>query len=287
MPNGSPAGSEHRLAGAGGVSLHGEFHGGGPPVLLLHGGGQTAGAWSTTAQRLADGGYTSVAVDLRGHGMSDWAPDGDYALDSFAADVVALVGALEQPVHLVGASLGGLSALMAAGRLPASAVASLVLVDVTLRVNLEGARRILDFMLARPDGFASLDEAADSVAAYQPTRTRTASTEGLKRNLRQGADGRWRWHWDPAFVHGAKALDVLGAVEELTGIASRLALPVLLVRGGNSDVVDDPGVEHLLTHAPRVQVVEVPKAGHMVAGDDNDRFSAAVLNFLDAQPRRI
>lgn len=275
--------SSRHFSGAGGIGLRGEICGLGPTVLLLHGGGQTGGAWSGTARRLADGGYTAVTLDLRGHGMSEWAPDGDYRIESFGADVLAVVKDLEQPVHLVGASLGGISALLAAGQLPRSSVASLVLVDITLRVNANGARRILDFMLARPDGFASLDEAAAAVAAYQPHRTRPASSEGLRRNLRQGLDGRWRWHWDPAFVNGRRRLNARSATEELARIAGALEVPILLVRGGSSDVVDDAGVEHLLTHAPGVQVVEVPKAGHMVAGDANDRFSEAVLTFLDGQ----
>lgn len=269
-----------RLHGTGGLSLRGQQIGSGSTVLLLHGGGQTGGAWSATARRLAEAGFAAWSMDLRGHGESGWAPDQDYRLATFGADTVEMVRQLPAPVYLVGASLGGLSSVLAAAELPADLIAGLVLVDVTLQVNRTGAKRILGFMLARPEGFASLEEAAAAVAAYQPHRTRPTSTEGLRRNLRRGVDGRWRWHWDPSFVSGPTTLNTRAHRSELEAAARKVAQPVLLVRGSCSDVVDDAGVDHLMSHRADLRVTVVPDAGHMVAGDANDRFSAAVLEFL-------
>ena len=161
----------------------------GPRVLLLHGGGQTRFAWGGTQGALARRGYQAAALDLRGHGDSDWAPDGDYSPQTVARDLIPVVRRIGAPAALVGASMGGLAALLLAGEFAPELASSLVLVDVTPRVNPAGARRVLAFMRSRPDGFADLAEAADAVAAYIPHRPRPAEKEGLSRNLRRGADG--------------------------------------------------------------------------------------------------
>src|SRR5690606_9861774 len=144
-----------------------------PPVLLFHGGGQTRHAWGGTARLLGDKGWRATTIDLRGHGDSDWAPieqDGPYSLDAFAADVRAVAAVQPAPPVIIGASLGGLSALTAIAEAPAgTTVASgLVLVDVAPRLEEKGIERIAEFMLGHLDGFADLDEVADAVAAYNP-----------------------------------------------------------------------------------------------------------------------
>src|ERR1700737_1047985 len=122
-----------RLRGSDGIELaadvEGPWHG--PAVMLLHGGGQTRHAWKGTGGVLAHEGFFTVSVDLRGHGESDWAPDGNYSLDAYAADINAVVEQLGRPVALVGASLGGLSSLLALGETPDLDATALVLVDVT------------------------------------------------------------------------------------------------------------------------------------------------------------
>jgi pimeloyl-ACP methyl ester carboxylesterase len=270
------------LAGAGGITLVADAFGDpdAPTVLLLHGGGQTRHAWGGTAQALVADGWRSVAVDLRGHGESAWDPDGDYAFERFAEDVAALARACAQPPVLVGASLGGIASLLAVSELGAPARA-LVLVDVGPRIEREGVERVVGFMTARPEGFESLDEAADAIAAYNPHRERPRDLNGLAKNLRRGEDGRWRWHWDPRFMIGrAPRSHEAGVPDRMDAAARALRLPTLLVRGRLSDLLSEAGARHFLELVPHARYVDVSDAGHMVAGDRNDRFTAAVRDFL-------
>jgi pimeloyl-ACP methyl ester carboxylesterase len=250
------------------------------PVLLLHGGGQTRHAWGGTAAALAREGWYALALDLRGHGDSGWDARGDYSVDAFVADVRAVVAGLAGRPVLVGASLGGITALLAEAESETSISRALVLVDIAVRIEPEGALRIISFMQARPEGFASLDEAADLIAAYLPHRERPSDLSGLAKNLRQGADGRWRWHWDPLFLkpgHGPRPGQEGDRMERA---ARRLRVPTLLVRGRLSDLLSEQGARHFLELTPLARYVDVSGAGHMVAGDRNDRFTDAVLGFL-------
>jgi len=251
-----------------------------PPVVLLHGGGQTRHAWGGTAAALARAGRLAIALDLRGHGDSSWAQDADYAIDAFARDLCAVAAAQSRKPAVVGASLGGLATLVAQGELgkPASAV---VLVDIAPRTDAAGVQRIIGFMTANPDGFASLDDAADAIAAYMPNRPRPRDLSGLSKNLRRGADGRWRWHWDPRFIAGDRRPTATQDPERLERCAARLGVPTLLVRGRMSDLVTVEAAEEFLALAPHAKFVDVSGAGHMVAGDENDAFTDAVVRFLD------
>jgi pimeloyl-ACP methyl ester carboxylesterase len=270
---------------AGGLTLVGDAFGdaGAPPVLLMHGGGQTRHAWAGTGRALARKGWQAVAVDLRGHGDSDWAPDGDYGLESFARDMVGLARSFAQPPVLVGASLSGLAALLAQGEAEAPLFAALVLVDVTPRLDPQGTQNIIGFMSANlADGFATLEDAAESIAAYNPHRPRPKDLTGLAKNLRQHADGRWRWHWDPAFMSGRRPPDIALQLDRLFAASRALRIPTLLVRGRMSDLVTVEAAQEFLALVPHAQFADVSGAGHMVAGDRNDLFSDAVVSFLAA-----
>lgn len=272
-----PTAAGHRLA----YSAAGPADG--PTVIFLHGGGQTRHAWTRSIAALGEQGWHALAVDLRGHGDSDW--PGQYRVSEFAEDVLELARAHSghhKPV-LVGASLGGLSSLLAnAG--PAGEVSrALVLVDVAPRLKADGVDRILGFMAAHPKGFADLEEAAAAVAAYQPQRSQKADNSGLRKNLRQKEDGRWYWHWDPAmlvtFLQRREAQDPEDEAR-FHRAASKLTQPVLLVRGSQSDVIDDDIIREFRERVPHARVADVGGAGHMVAGDRNDVFLAAVTEFL-------
>jgi non-heme chloroperoxidase len=270
------------LRGHDGLILRGDAFGRAeaPPVLLLHGGGQTRHSWSGTAQRLAREGWHALSLDLRGHGESDWAPDGAYDLDDFVLDLIAVVRALPQRPVLVGASLGGMAALCAEGEAKEPLLAGVVLVDVTPRLEPQGVVRIVSFMTDRPDGFASLEEAADAVAAYRQHRARPSDLSGLEKNLRRGEDGRYRWHWDPKFMSREHRTRNTLTPDRLLSAARGLRVPTLLVRGKLSDVVSLEGAAEFQSAAPHARFVDVSGAGHMVAGDRNDLFTEAVVEFL-------
>jgi non-heme chloroperoxidase len=250
-----------------------------PVVVLLHGGGQTRHSWDRTADRLSRAGWPVLALDARGHGDSDRSPDGDYSLEPFAADLLAVLDGLERPPVLVGASLGGITALVVAGEHP-GLVAALVLVDVVVDIEPAGVERIRDFMTAHPDGFARLEDAAAAISAYNPHRPPPRNLDGLRKNLRLGEDGRWRWHWDPAFMRIDDEPQRRFDRERLRAAAAALDLPVLIVRGGRSDVVSDAGLAKMRALVPRAEVADVAAAGHMVAGDDNDVFADRLEAFL-------
>lgn len=257
------------------------------PVLLAHGGGQTRHAWGKTAEQIADEGFYAVALDLRGHGESDWAQDKDYNFRTYAQDIIDVAGAFNHKPIAVGASLGGISSLTAQDLSGQNLLQALVLVDITPHMEADGLSRIRDFMLEHAAaGFATLDDAADFVASYTPHRKREKNDsenrhDGLKKNLRLCEDGRYRWHWDPAFLDRSphKTGDTI-RVNFLEEAARGLTIPTLLVRGRVSDLVSPESAREFLQMVPHAEYVDIQDAGHMVAGDQNDIFSNAVLEFL-------
>lgn len=278
----SPA---HRWHGADGVSIAGDSWGDphGPLVVLLHGGGQTRHAWKGTGALLGAAGCYAIALDARGHGDSDWSSVGDYSPDVMVRDLQAVIAATGRPcTALIGASMGGVTSLIAAGEGMVNAEA-VILVDVVPQCAADGVARIKAFMQQKPEGFTSLQEVADAIARYRAPAGAAAagpaaSTQGLAKNLRAGADGRYHWHWDPRLL--SVAPDLAQRYKRLASSAQRLRMPVLLVRGARSDVVTDAGVVDFLGQCPHAEVVNVRDASHMVAGDQNDLFGAVAVAFL-------
>ncbi|WP_409437153.1 alpha/beta fold hydrolase [Mycobacterium sp. SMC-14] len=254
-------------------------------VVFLHGGGQTRRSWGRAAAAVAERGWQAVTVDLRGHGESDWASEGDYRLVSFAADVHQVLRTLPPDPVLVGASLGGCTAMLLGGELAPGAASAVVLVDIVPNMDASGAQRVQAFMAENMEsGFDSLDEVADAIAAYNPHRPRPTDLGGLTTNLRRRGD-RWYWHWDPQFISGPEHQGPMEIhdVERLNAAVQTIldgGVPMLLVRGQLSDLVSATNAEEFLARFPQVEFVDVAGAGHMVAGDRNDIFADAILGFL-------
>ncbi|MFT7597484.1 MAG: pimeloyl-ACP methyl ester carboxylesterase [Acidimicrobiales bacterium] len=271
------------IPGSDGVEIAADvFSESGPLVLLQHGGGQTRHAWKGAGEELAAAGYRAVSIDARGHGDSGWAPEGDYTTEALVSDLVAVVEYFGEEPILVGASMGGGTSLTAVGESSLMATA-LVLVDTAPRIEAGGVKKIREFMSQAPDGFESLEEVADAIANYQPHRERPRKLDGLAKNVRLWPDGRYRWHWDPAFMQRPRAL--ADRIPRSEAAAANLTLPTLLVRGGMSDVLSEEGAQAFLDQVPHAKYANVGGAAHMVAGDRNDVFIASVLEFLSTVAR--
>ena len=214
-------------------------------------------------------------MDLRGHGESEWADDGDYEIEAFAADLHAVAADLPSAPALVGASLGGMAAWSPSGsrrRRPSCS-------STSLRAWIPGVGRIVGFMTARPEGFATIDEAADAIAAYLPHRPRPSDTSGLAKNLRQATTAAGAGTGIRASCRPAPQRP--GALPRPHEAAARsLKVPVMLVRGRMSEVVSEEGVREFLEMVPQAEYVDIEDASHMVAGDRNDLFCDAVVDFL-------
>jgi pimeloyl-ACP methyl ester carboxylesterase len=275
-----------RFEGGDGILLSADVGGdpNAPPVILMHGGGQTRNAWADASAALVSNGFRVVSLDLRGHGESQWASDGDYRLDAFIADLKAVIATLPSPPALVGASLGGIVSLLLAGEGGNNIVRAIVLVDVTPRVERAGAAQIRGFMLGTAHGFRDIDEAAAAVASYLPHRPRPKDISGLMKNLRARADGKLYWHWDPRIMDREHTSQREGFQARMENATRNLRVPTLLIRGSLSELVSPQTVAEFRALCPAAEYVDVPGAAHMVAGDRNTAFNAAVIDFLQ---RRI
>jgi len=216
-------------------------HDSSPRVIFAHGGGQTRYAWKGAARSLGQQGFNAIALDLRGHGDSDWAEDGDYTLEAFGRDLVAIadqLGVGRGKPHIVGASLGGLGAIVGAGLIKPGAFASVTLVDITPNMEAAGVAKVVGFMAEHSsEGFATLEDAADVIAQYMP-------------HLKQGADKRWRWHWDPAFIQGVMKRSAVDKASDLEHAVRNIDVPIHLVRGRMSELVSEDSVKALTRSKP-------------------------------------
>ncbi|WEN14911.1 alpha/beta hydrolase [Rhodanobacter sp. AS-Z3] len=256
---------------------------GAPGLLFAHGFGQTRHAWNGAASALADAGCRCVTFDSRGHGESDrLVGAGGYHMDQFADDLRRVAAAQPQLPILVGASMGGLLGMVLAGETHPAPFRALVLVDITPRWETAGVERILAFMQAHPDGFDSYADAAEQIAAYLPQRRERKSEQQLRPLLREGIDGRLRWHWDPALLAGDLVQESERYQPRLQAAATKIDVPVLLLSGARSDVVSRATVDEFLQLVPHAIHIELPHATHMVAGDANDAFTREVVRFVQS-----
>jgi esterase len=247
-----------------------------PPLVCLHGITQTAHSWDEVAPALARTHHVR-ALDQRGHGDSDWAPDGDYRIETQSRDLEAFLGeVVGAPAVLVALSMGGLNAMLLAARAPAL-VRALVVVDIAPQVERKGVEHIRQFVTAN-DELDSFEEFVARAHAFNPRRSLDNIRDRLRHNLRRLPSGRWTWRYDPALRDPGRAA---GDVSSLWDRLGAIRCPVLVVRGAESDVLAPEAAARLggLVHA---EVRTVPGAGHSVMGDNPHGFLAAVEPFLAA-----
>ena len=250
-------------------------------VILLHGGGQTRHAWGDTGKKLAEAGYHSVALDLRGHGDSEWHADGDYSIRAYKDDLVSIINEIGKPARLVGASLGGMASLVLAGdEINSDLCTALIMVDIGIYPDPVGSDRIVSFMLSGEKGFDSLEDVAKSISDYLPHRKKPKDLEGLKKNLRLKGDGRYYWHWDPRFIRRRPGSRDRRYFDLQLKAAEKVTIPTLLIRGALSDVVTMEDVDYFLSIISHAKFVEIENAAHMIAGDRNDIFAEEAIKFL-------
>jgi pimeloyl-ACP methyl ester carboxylesterase len=253
----------------------------GPTIILLHGGGQSRSSWRIAAQTFGQADFKACSLDLRGHGDSDWAADGNYCIDRFVADLVSVIEALGAPAILMGASFGGHVSLVTAARHP-SLVKALVLCDVTPWIEGRETRAMRAMMCTAAAGFASLEDAAnhiDKVRGYSSN----LDASRLRKHLRQGTDSRLYWRWDPQFFISQDTQNS-DFTDLLIVAAENLATPTLLIRAELSKVVTPQQVLKFRQVVPHVRTALVTGALHTVAPDDNDKYASITLEFLSRLP---
>jgi pimeloyl-ACP methyl ester carboxylesterase len=286
VPLGEDPGAAPRtttFAVADGVALAGEFRGDPDERLLvfLHGAGQSGSSWTRAAVRLASAGWRTLTLDLRGHGASDRAPGGRYAVDDLRDDVVAVLEAVDEPAAIVGASMGGWLAILVAAALPREAVRGIVLADSAHRGDETGGAGLLEFVRGAADGYASAQDAADALAAVALGGGAPPDPARLRHVLRS-ADGRLWWHWDPAFAELWGAVDSTSHAERVLAAARTLDCPLLLARGADSRLITDEIATEFCDRVPAARRIDLPGVGHMFSGDDNAVFVEAIGPFLTA-----
>ncbi len=241
-----------------------------PQLVLLHGGAQNAHTWDTVALAL---GVPLLAIDLPGHGHSDWRDDRDY-WPLRNADAVAAVMREHIPAGapVVGMSLGGLTAIRLAAASP-ELVVSLVVVDVTPGVDMVKSAPIVDFVQG-PESFADFDELLERTVQHNPTRSVSSLRRGLLHNARPREDGRWVWRYDRLRPPG-DSLDFGYLWDDL----ERIEAPIMLVLGADSGVVVADDVAQFTKRQPATRVVTVPGAGHSIQGDQPLRLAELIAQF--------
>jgi pimeloyl-ACP methyl ester carboxylesterase len=248
-----------------------------PEIVFVHGGAQNAHTWDTVALAL---GRPALAVDLPGHGHSGWRDDLAYSPMTNAEDIaVAIEHLAPSAAVVVGMSLGGLTSIALAARRP-DLVRKLILVDVTPGVDRGKAKAILDFVNG-PQTFPSFDDIMKRTIEHNPTRTEASLRRGILHNAHQLDDGSWAWRYDRRHRGGEGEGDVVDAIatNPLWDDLSSLAMPILLLRGSLSPVVDDNDVAEVKRRQPTAEVVVVDGAGHSIQGDKPLELAALITGF--------
>lgn len=248
-----------------------------PPLLCLHGITQTAHSWDEVASDLSSD-HRVLCFDQRGHGDSDWAPDGDYTRQTQAADLDAITDALGlHQFILAGMSMGGINSITFTARHPQKARA-LIIVDVSPEIQVKGVENIRSFIQA-PDELDSFEAFVERAHQFNPRRSLDNIRSRLTHNLKQLPNGKWTWKYDKALRSGERSFQA-SALQNLWDDVRTIRCPTLIIKGGESDILSAESAAKLQEAIPSSRLAVVPGAGHSVMGDNPAAFVGAVRPFL-------
>ncbi len=251
------------------------------PIILLHGGALTAHTWDVVCLGLLPE-FRCIAPDLRGHGDSEWAADGDYSTDAHRRDLEALLAhlAIDRCV-LVGNSLGGMTAIRyTAQRSATQQPQALVLVDIGPEMREAGRQRLRSFT-GGPRELDSVEEFVDRAVAFNPLRRRDVLRRSLLNNLRRLPSGKWTWKYDPnRFGRGPNGGPPPTTAERWADV-QRITCPTLVVRGGRSDMFYDEDAAKLAATLHDGRWITIDDASHTVQGDQPLALLTALRDFLN------
>ena len=250
-----------------------------PQMLLLHGFAQTCHSWDFVALSLCDR-FHVIALDQRGHGDSDWTPDGDYSPEAHQRDIRAIVEALGlNSFVLMGLSMGGRNAFTYAANHPEK-IRALVIVDAAPENQRAGTENIRQFV-QQEDEMDSIEDFVERVRKYNPRRSIEQLRGSLIHNLKQLPNGKWTWKYDKLLRSPRRRMGSnTDTTQRLWGYVESLKCPALVVRGGASDVVALKTAENMQRRIPNGRLATVEGADHLVMGDNPAGFEKAVTEFL-------
>jgi pimeloyl-ACP methyl ester carboxylesterase len=263
---------------------------GAPPLLLVHGGRDHCRSWDWVAEQLA-GRYHVIAPDLRGHGDSAWAPDGNYEMGAFVYDLAQLIHQLGlAPVTIVAHSMGGNISLRYTGLYPGN-VNKLVAIEglgpspkvVAERAQTPFAERFRKWIDDKreaagrqPRRYVTLDDALARMAAENsyltPEQARHLTIHGINRN----EDGSWSWKFDN-YLNVWPTVDL--PQKDIESLWSAITCPTLLLYGADS-WASNPEGDGRIEHFNTAKVIEFENAGHWLHHDQFDRFMSTLDDFL-------
>ncbi len=247
------------------------------PILCLHGITQTAHSWDEVAADLARD-YRVLCLDQRGHGDSDWSPDGNYTRQQMAADIDALCDGLGlRGFILCGMSMGGINSIAFTAAHP-DKVRALIIVDVSPEIQAKGVENIRSFIQAA-DILDSFEAFVERAHQFNPRRSLDNIRSRLSHNLKQLPDGKWTWKYDAALRAPSRGFHA-SALSNLWDDVHKIGCPTLIIRGGESDILSDESAAKMQAAIPKSRLATVAGAGHSVMGDNPAAFIAAVRNFL-------